>query len=116
MTQKKAFWIVLGLIFVLVAGGCSSQTNSVSPQMQDKIHLKIGHLPSVGHVLYFIAQEKGFFAEEGLDAELFQFPNGIEGLNALKRGDVDVGSFGMAAPLVSHFPRNTVGCYRGHAD
>jgi len=32
---------------------------------------KVGYLASPGHVLYFVAKEKGFFEEEGLDVELF---------------------------------------------
>ncbi len=61
--------------------------------------IKIGYLASPGHVLYFVAKEKGYFKEEGLDAELFLFTNSGEGLNAIKAGKVDVGSFGTAAPL-----------------
>jgi ABC-type nitrate/sulfonate/bicarbonate transport systems, periplasmic components len=59
----------------------------------------IGYLPSTGHILYFIAQEKGFFKEEGLDVELFQFNNSGEGINAIIAGKLDAGSFGTAPPL-----------------
>jgi NitT/TauT family transport system substrate-binding protein len=46
-----------------------------------------------------VAKEKGFFEEEGLDVELFQFTNSGEGLNAIQAGKLDAGSFGTAAPL-----------------
>lgn len=61
---------------------------------------KAGYLPTTGHALYFVAREKGYFKEEGLDVELFQFTNSGEGLNAVKAGKLDVGSFGTTAPLV----------------
>lgn len=61
--------------------------------------LKVGHLPTSGHLLYFVAKEKGFFQQEGLDVELFRFTNSGEGLTAIKTGKLDVGSFGTSAPL-----------------
>jgi len=63
------------------------------------IKCNIGYLASTGHVLYFIAQEKGYFKEEGLDTELFLFNNSGEGLNAIIAGKLDTGSFGTAPPL-----------------
>lgn len=61
--------------------------------------LKVGYLPTSGHLLYFVAKEKGFFQKEGLDVELFRFTNSGEGLNAIKSGKLDAGSFGTSAPL-----------------
>jgi len=58
-----------------------------------------GYLASPGHVLYFVAREKGFFAEEGLDVNLFLFTNSGEGMNAIKSGKLDAGTFGTTAPL-----------------
>lgn len=62
--------------------------------------LKVGYLPTSGHLLYFVAKEKGFFEKEGLDVELFRFTNSGEGLTAIKTGKLDAGSFGTSAPLV----------------
>ena len=61
--------------------------------------LKVGYLPTSGHLLYFLAKEKGFFQQEGLDVELFRFTNAGEGLTAIKTGKLDAGSFGTSAPL-----------------
>ena len=61
--------------------------------------LKAGYLPTSGHLLYFVAKEKGFFQQEGLDVELARFTNSGEGLTAVKAGKLDVGSFGTSAPL-----------------
>jgi NitT/TauT family transport system substrate-binding protein len=61
--------------------------------------LKVGYLPTSGHLLYFVAQEKGFFKQEGLDVELARFTNSGEGLTAIKTGKLDAGSFGTSAPL-----------------
>jgi NitT/TauT family transport system substrate-binding protein len=61
---------------------------------------KVGYLPTSGHLLYFVAKEKGYFQQEGLDVELFRFTNSGEGLTSIKTGKLDAGSFGTAAPLV----------------
>lgn len=50
----------------------------------------IGHLPATGHILYFIAQEEGYFKEEGLDVTLTQFDNNPSELAALESGKIDV--------------------------
>jgi NitT/TauT family transport system substrate-binding protein len=60
------------------------------------VSLKVGHLPVTGHAKYFIAQERGFFAEEGLAVELVSFQNSMDGMGAIMAGKIDVGSFGAS--------------------
>jgi NitT/TauT family transport system substrate-binding protein len=62
--------------------------------------LRVGYVPEPAHGLYFVAKEKGYFKEEGLDVELFQFGSAVEGLSALKAKKLDVGTFGTTAPLL----------------
>jgi NitT/TauT family transport system substrate-binding protein len=64
------------------------------------ITLKVGHLPVTGHAKFFIAQEEGYFKQEGLDVELVEFANSADGLAALRAGKLDLGAFGTTAPLV----------------
>ncbi len=66
----------------------------------DQKKLRIGYLPVTGHGKTFVAKEQGFFAKEGIDAELVEFINSADGINALRAGKIDVGSFGTTAPLV----------------
>lgn len=83
-----------------VEGNASAQpTPSAQPVKRELKKFNIGYLASTGHILYFIAQEKGYFKEEGLDTELFLFNNSGEGLNAIKAGKLQAGSFGTAPPL-----------------
>lgn len=62
--------------------------------------LRVGYIPEPAHGLYFVAKEKGYFAEEGVDVELFQFGSAAEGMAALKAGKLDVGTFGTTAPIL----------------
>jgi NitT/TauT family transport system substrate-binding protein len=61
--------------------------------------VKVGYLPVTGHAKFFLAKEKGFFAKEGIDAELFEFANSADGLSALRADKIDIGAFGTTAPL-----------------
>ncbi|GAB7027395.1 ABC transporter substrate-binding protein [Geotalea toluenoxydans] len=89
--MKKIVSIVL-TIALLALGAAVSQAAPLKK-------LKVGYLPTSGHLLYFVAKEKGFFQQEGLDVELFRFTNSGEGLTAIKSGKLDAGSFGTSAPL-----------------
>ncbi|UCV09966.1 ABC transporter substrate-binding protein [Dechloromonas denitrificans] len=62
--------------------------------------LKIGFLPISTHAKFMVAKEAGFYAQEGFDAELIEFINSADGLNALNAHKIDVGAFGTSAPLI----------------
>lgn len=83
---------------VILCTGCSTPSEPSDDAAQNT-PMNIGYLASPEHLLYFVAKEKGFFEEEGIDARLFQFTNSAEGLNATLSGKLDVGSFGVSAPL-----------------
>ncbi|MDR0520627.1 MAG: ABC transporter substrate-binding protein [Planctomycetaceae bacterium] len=61
---------------------------------------RIGYIAEPAHGLHFIADKQGYFKEEGIDAELFQFQTTAEGAGAVKAGKLEVGTFGTAAPLL----------------
>ena len=82
----------------IIFTGCSTPSKPSDGSAQNT-KMNIGYLASPEHLLYFVAKEKGFFEEEGIDATLFQFTNSAEGLNATISGKLDVGSFGVSAPL-----------------
>lgn len=61
---------------------------------------RIGYIAEPAHGLYFVARDKGYFQEAGIEPELFQFSTTVEGVSALKSGKLEVGTFGTAAPLL----------------
>ncbi|MDR1960016.1 MAG: ABC transporter substrate-binding protein [Planctomycetaceae bacterium] len=71
---------------------------AVAAEAADKF--RIGYIAEPAHGLHFIADKKGYFKEEGIAAELFQFSTTAEGVGALKAGKLEVGTFGTAAPLL----------------
>ena len=62
--------------------------------------LEVGYLPATGHGKLFVAQERGFFQEEGLQVNLVEFINSADGIAAIRAGKVAVGGFGTVAPLL----------------
>ncbi|MCK9318642.1 ABC transporter substrate-binding protein [Methanoculleus sp.] len=113
MTKQKNGIIIAGVAIVLIAvvAGIigflpgtpattvndSTGTPTASPQTEKT--LRIGYLPSTGHALLFIANEQGYFDEQRLNVELFQFQNSAEGSTAIIAKKIDVGGFGPS-PLV----------------
>ncbi|WP_136513185.1 ABC transporter substrate-binding protein [Geomonas edaphica] len=87
--MKRIFAVVL--MIALLAG---SAYGAALPK------LRVGYVPEPAHGLYFVAKEKGFFKEEGVDVDLYQFGSAAEGMAALKAEKLDVGTFGTTAPLV----------------
>ncbi len=83
--------IALTLLLSLMASGVMA---SALPK------LRVGYVPEPAHGLYFVAKEKGYFKDAGVDVELFQFGSAVEGISALKANKLDVGTFGTTAPLL----------------
>ena len=84
---------MLTLVFGIQVGSAHARATDSLTKMN------IGYLPSPEHLLLYVAQEKGFFKQEGIDARLFQFTNSAEGMNSILAGKIDVGPFGVSAPL-----------------
>lgn len=62
-------------------------------------HIKIGLLLTAGSGPVYVALEKGYFAAEGLDAELVPFDAGQPVAVATVSGDVDFGTAGVTSAL-----------------
>jgi NitT/TauT family transport system substrate-binding protein len=61
-------------------------------------------MPITGQAKFFVAKERGLFAEEGLDVELAIFTSGADGIAAFRAEKLDAGAFGTATPL-AHISR-----------
>lgn len=112
MTKQKNGILIAGVVIILIAVAAgiivflpgtpatlSDSPGATATPLQPEKPLKIGYLPSTGHALVFIANEQGYFDEQGLDVELFQFQNSAEGSTAIIAKKIDAGGFGPS-PLV----------------
>ena len=89
--MKKGFITALILCFVLTFGS-GSIANADEP-------LKIGVLRLTSSAPIFIALEKGFFTQEGLDIQAVYFKSAQPVALALASGDIQIGATGLTAGL-----------------
>ncbi|MFB6273069.1 MAG: ABC transporter substrate-binding protein [Salinibacter sp.] len=81
--------------FLRGLGGTAALTLASMPssraRAQSRTDVTIGYVPgSIGFADVFVAQERGLFADAGLNVELVAFLNGALAHNALANGSVDV--------------------------
>jgi NitT/TauT family transport system substrate-binding protein len=106
LLQVRMRWLLpLPLVFAVALAGfaCSKP--------QERAHYRIGLGPWIGFGPLYLAQEKGFFRDAGLEAELIVLTGLAERNSALKSGKIDA----LAAPVDyfvlsagNHLPTTTV--------
>lgn len=79
--KKIIAFLFLPLLFLTAGCGDGSK--------QELGTLKIGLMPDTDSVPFIIAQEKGYFAEEGLNVELHSFKSAMDRDSALQSGNLD---------------------------
>ena len=91
--------IGLGLLLAALAAPSLMARGNQAEQGPGLLPLRLGHLNSTAHLLAFVAQEEGFFREEGLDAELTQFASASELAAGLESGKLDVAFIGSVPTI-----------------
>jgi len=82
--KKKWFWGVLVLVtgMILVSGTAVSA---------EEITLKLNWVPGGDHCFYFVAKEKGFYRDNGLDVRIERGQGSGDTVKRVELGTVDVG-------------------------
>lgn len=83
--MKRYFAIALALVCALtiLMAGCSNKQGS------DMKNITVGVMPDIDSIPIIIAQEKGYFSEEGLKVEIQQFKSAMDRDAALQSGNLD---------------------------
>jgi NitT/TauT family transport system substrate-binding protein len=90
--MNKVYKVSIVLIFLSVLSfSCSGQTKTEG-ELPDIGTIHIGYLPILPSAPYFIAQEKGYFKEQGLEVELDSFNSAAFMMPLLATGDLDFGA------------------------
>lgn len=116
-TPKTWFLLVVAIAVLSVATGCQSPlfvsgTTAPAPTADqpadaaqpaatttEPVTLKVGYVPVLAGAPIFIAQDKGYFAAEGLTLDLQSFRSGALIIPPLALGQLDVG-FGEIGPAI----------------
>ncbi|MCR5439490.1 MAG: ABC transporter substrate-binding protein [Selenomonas sp.] len=86
--MKKIVAIVLAVLSMAVVAGCGTSKEAGSNK-QNLQPITIGLMPDTDSVPFIIAQEKGYFKEEGLDVNLQQYKSAMDRDSALQSGNLD---------------------------
>lgn len=89
--MKRILYVLLGVFVLFSFIGCSNKEEVVqSDEDIKKLEtITIGVLPDVDSIPFIIAQEKGFFQEEGLTMNLEHFKSPVDRDSALQSGNLD---------------------------
>jgi NitT/TauT family transport system substrate-binding protein len=101
-TRKKAL-VAIGLVIILVLTllpGCQEKETEV-------VHLKVVALPYLSFATFYIPQEEGYFAEQGLEVEFVKFNSVVQAMPLLAQGDLDVAAGPMSASLINAIVQGT---------
>ena len=79
----------------------------------EKTSINIGYLNSTAHLLAFVAQEEGYFKEEGLKVTLTQFSSASELVNGLESDKLDVAFIGSVPTLTFQSQGHEVSIFGG---
>ncbi|SEK83830.1 NitT/TauT family transport system substrate-binding protein [Ruminococcus sp. YRD2003] len=79
----------------------------------EKTDINIGYLNSTAHLLAFVAQEEGYFKEEGLNATLTQFSSAAELINGIESDKLDVAFIGSVPTLTFQSQGHEVSIFGG---
>lgn len=80
------------LAVVLIIGGCGEDTGQASTELtQVKIKLALDWYPNANHIGLYIAQEKGYFSEEGLEVKMYTPSDPSTVLQTVGAGQDDFG-------------------------
>ena len=102
--NKKIVRLFLVLSVAILMGICQGNVLEASESALPKIGtLKVAYAPHFGFSPYFIAKEKGYFADQGLDVELHRFRSGGHMLAPLSTGQLDVASGRVGTDLLNAF-------------
>ena len=100
--MKRLFAMMLALILVFGCAACDGQTEEAAPKTesakQETVKLTLSEVThSVFYAPQYVALEKGFFAEEGLEIELINGGGADKVMTSVLTGEAEIGFCGPEA-------------------
>lgn len=86
--MKKVVMLLLAVMAMLLMTGCGKEQAKEAPPAGGQ-PVTIGMMPDVDSIPFIIAQEKGFFKEEGVTVVLTPFKSAMDRDSALQSGKLD---------------------------
>jgi NitT/TauT family transport system substrate-binding protein len=102
LLPKRMGWLVLSLALLFQA--CAPSASPTEPQPPEPTGLKVGTKPYLSYAPFFVAEEEGYFSEQGLEIEFIELDPRTT-LPALMQGEVDVTAGLVSAGLLNAIAR-----------
>jgi len=104
--RQSLLRIVFALVLItgLLAGSAACQKQEKPAGPREKA--VIGIPPAIVSLPVFIAQEKGYFSDEGLDATIKYYPSGKKAIEGMFAGEADIATAAGAPIMSSSFLRD----------
>ena len=83
--MKKVVLLMLGLALVLM--GCANSTSTNEAGGLRHIKLPMGYIPNIQYAPFYVAVDKGYFAEEGIEIE-FDYSFETDGIKLTGAGEI----------------------------
>lgn len=102
--RRKVTAAVVATAAALVFSGCGTAAAPESPDdaAGEATTIRVGYIPGAHDIAQlFVADEQGYFADEGIEIEATAFQTGISLAQALTGGSLDMGVMGA---VVANFP------------
>jgi NitT/TauT family transport system substrate-binding protein len=113
---KTFFALLLMVVTLMVFTACNQTPDTVeAPASQqdtnagkpvEEVTLRIAIMPYLSNTVFLIAQEEGYFTEQGLNIEFVQFTNSADLLPMILSGEIDAGGPGLNAALFNAAARD----------
>ena len=88
---------ILTLLLFILNGCGGNKQPAEQPAEQALPTLKVGMMPITDNLPFWLAEENGYFAAEGIEVELIGFPSALERDSAFTAGQIDAGIGDMLA-------------------
>ena len=93
------------LLLPILMPACDRGESGPEPQRAERQKITVSTLPFLSFGPLFIAQEEGYFAEQGLDVEFVDLRRTQFGIPALIKGQLDVLAGGMTSGMLNSIAR-----------
>jgi ABC-type nitrate/sulfonate/bicarbonate transport systems, periplasmic components len=72
MKKIITFALLVSMISTFILSGCNKKVQNVEPKPLEKVTFTLDWTPNTNHTGIFVAKDKGYFKEEGLDVDIIQ--------------------------------------------
>lgn len=92
-TRKRSAAVAAAVMTTALLAGCSGSADSSDEGQaldpENPVEITVGTLPAADYAPLYIAQDQGFFEEEGLDVNIEIIAGGAVGVTQLVSGEID---------------------------